>query len=112
LGRGEKIFLKTPESTKDYIYIDDLAAAVLALVEKKPGGSVNLGTGTGTSVRALARGVAELLGKDDLIQEATPPEPDPFPYVVADATKLRSLGWQPGVAIDAGLRWLVACQPR
>ena len=112
LGRGEKIFLKTPESTKDYIYIDDLAAAVLTLVEKNASGSVNLGTGAGTSVRALARGVAELLGKDDLIQEASPPEPDAFPYVVADATKLRSLGWQPGVTIEAGLRRLVELQTR
>ncbi|HVV71513.1 MAG TPA: NAD(P)-dependent oxidoreductase [Verrucomicrobiae bacterium] len=107
LGRGEKVFLKTPGSTKDYIYIDDVAAAVLTLVEKKATGSVNLGTGIGNSVRTLARGLAQILGKENLVQEANPPEPDPFPYVVADATRLRSLGWQPSVSIEVGLRRLV-----
>lgn len=112
LGRGERIFLKTPASMKDYIYIDDLAAAVLALVEKKASGSVNLGTGAGTSVRELARGLGRLLGKEDLVQEASPPEPDPFPYVVANAAKLRALGWQPVVAIETGLKRLVESQKR
>jgi len=108
LKRGEKIHLKTPGSTKDYIYIEDLAAAVLSVVESKTTGAVNLGTGIGTSVRTLAHQLAGLLGKPDLIQEANPPELDPFPYVVADSAKLRSSGWKPTVTIEEGLRRLVA----
>ncbi len=107
LARGETITLKTPHSTKDYIYIDDLAGALLTVVEKRYTGQVNLGTGQGTSVRTLARRLADLLSKPELIGEANPPDQDPFPFVVADATKLRSLGWEPAVTIDEGLRRLV-----
>lgn len=112
LARGETITLKTPDSTKDYIYIDDLAGALLAVMESRGAGVFNLGTGTGASVRTLARGLAALLGKPELIQEANPPDQDPFPFVVADATKLKALGWQPAVTIEEGLRRLVACQVR
>ncbi len=107
LRRGEKIVLKTPNSTKDYIYIDDLAAALLTAVERKLAGAVNLGTGEGASVRKLARGLADLLGKPGLIEEAIPPLPDPFPYVVADATKIRTTGWEPWVTLPEGLRRLL-----
>ncbi len=107
LGCGEKIVLKTPGSTKDYIYIEDLAAALLAVVEARVNGAVNLGTGSGTNVRTLARTLAGLLGKPDLIHEAEPPDSDPFPYVVADISKLKAIGWQPKVTIQNGLRQLV-----
>jgi nucleoside-diphosphate-sugar epimerase len=45
-----------------------------------------------------------------LIEDAAKPERDPFPFVVADATRLKSLGWRPKVAIQEGLRRLVAAQ--
>lgn len=107
LLRGEKITLKTPNSTKDYIYIDDLAAALLALVSKKFEGTVNLGTGMGTAVRTLAEILGRLTGKPELIEEASQPDPDPFPFVVADTDRIRSLGWKPTVSIEEGLRHLL-----
>ena len=60
--RGEKLVLKTPHSTKDYIYIDDLAAAILLTVEKKFQGTINWGTGEGISVRQIADAVAAMAG--------------------------------------------------
>jgi nucleoside-diphosphate-sugar epimerase len=107
LSRNEKIILKTPGSTKDYIYIDDLATALLAVAEKKFRGPINLGTGIGTTVRQIAQTLATLMGKPDLIEEVSPPENDPLGYVVADATRLRSLGWQPGHTMEQGLRHLL-----
>ncbi len=47
LRRGEKLVLKTPDSLKDYIYIEDLAAAILLTVEKRFTGTINWGTGKG-----------------------------------------------------------------
>lgn len=105
--RGEKVLLKTPSSTKDYIFIEDLAAALLAVVENKVRGPINVGTGTGSSVREIAGRLACLMGKPLLVEEADPPEPDPFPFVVADATKLRSLGWEPQFTMEQGLKRLV-----
>jgi nucleoside-diphosphate-sugar epimerase len=103
LQRGERVVLKTPDSTKDYIYIDDLATALLTVVEKRFRGAINLGTGHGTAVRKIARRLGTLMGRLELIAEASQPEPDPFPFVVADASKLTSLGWQPRVSLEEGL---------
>lgn len=103
LGRGEKVFLKTPQSRKDYIYIEDLAAALLTVVEKKFSGTINLGTGTGTTIREIARMTGKMMGKEDLIGEANPPETDPLGDVVADASKLEALGWRPKTDLEQGI---------
>ena len=38
---------ENPHSTKDYIYIDDLAVAILLTMEKKFQGTINWGAGIG-----------------------------------------------------------------
>lgn len=106
--RGEKLLLKTPNSTKDYIYIEDLAAAILLTVEKQFTGTINWGTGTGISVRQIADVVAAMLGRLELVDEVSLPEKDPLGYVVANATKLHQLGWQPAHTLAQGLEKLLA----
>jgi nucleoside-diphosphate-sugar epimerase len=108
LRNGEAILLKTPQSTKDYIYIDDLAEAILTVAQSGFAGRINLGTGTAVQVREVAHTLAALLGKPDLVTEADPHEPDPLPWVVADSTRLRGLGWQPKVGLQLGLKTLLA----
>jgi dTDP-6-deoxy-L-talose 4-dehydrogenase (NAD+) len=105
--RGEPVSLKTPRSTKDYIHADDLAAALLAVVEQGFAGPVNIGTGEGVTVERVARELGRLMGRSELIQVPENPPADPLDYVVADATRLRSLGWKPQVTLEAGLRRLV-----
>lgn len=107
LSRDETIVLKTPDSTKDYIFIDDLATALLAVTEKKFSGTINLGTGIGVSVREIARTLAGMMDKTGLVLEANPSQVDPFGYVVADNSRLRSLGWQPAYAMAQGLQKLL-----
>ena len=106
--RGEKLLLKTPQSTKDYIHIEDLAAAILLTVEKKFTGTINWGTGVGVSVREIADTVADLLGRPGLVDEVSPAEKDPLGFVVADATRLRGLGWKPAYTLREGLEKLLA----
>jgi len=108
LTRDEKIVLKTPDSTKDYIYIDDLASALLTVLEKRFRGTINLGTGIGVSVREIARTLGEMMGKPHLIAEANPPEIDPLGFVVADASRLHQLEWRPSRDLREGLQKLLA----
>jgi nucleoside-diphosphate-sugar epimerase len=107
LSRGEKLVLKSPDSTKDYIFIEDLADAILTVVEKRFQGSINLGTGTGVTVRQIAQALGQMLHRTDLIDEANPATSDPFDFVVADASRLRGLGWKPRHGLEEGLRKLV-----
>ena len=107
LLRGETLLLKTPHSRKDYIYIEDLAAAILLTVENKFTGTINWGTGNGISVREIADTLAGMLCRPELVVDQNPAAPDPFPSVVADASRLKHLGWQPQVDLKTGLAGLI-----
>lgn len=111
LGRGEKIELKTPNSTKDYIYIEDLASAFLTVLEKQFEGTVNLGTGIGIAVKEIAQTLGEMMRRPELIKEVNPPQIDPLGYVVADNSRLRGLGWKPEHDLRRGLEKLLANVP-
>ena len=107
LIRGEPVMLKTPHSVKDYIHAEDVATALLAVVERKFAGSINIGTGEGVTVETIARRLADALGRPDLIGVPANPVADPLDFVVADAGRLHSLGWRPQVTLAAGLQRLV-----
>ncbi len=108
LGRGEKIELKTPNSTKDYIYIEDLASAFLTVLEKGFEGTVNLGTAIGITVKEIAQTLGQMMNRPELITEVNPPQIDPLGYVVSDNSKLLGLGWKPEHDLRKGLEKLLA----
>jgi dTDP-6-deoxy-L-talose 4-dehydrogenase (NAD+) len=104
LRAGGTARLQRPGNTNDYIFIDDVAAALLAMVEQKVEGPVNVGTGDGVTVAELAQTIrnvllehGEAVGKIEEAQNA------PADYIVADATLLRSVGWSPQVSLRAGI---------
>lgn len=107
LRSGERIILNTPHSTKDYIHIDDVGRALLTLASQGASQTVNIGTGVGTTVLELAQRIAGLLGRTDLVGWDDPPAPDLLHHVVADASRLRSMGWSPQVELEEGLRGLI-----
>ena len=94
----------TPDGTgvRDYIHIEDLAAAHLyALDYLKKGGSsttINVGYGKGESVREVIDVVKKVSGVDFRVEEA-PRRPGDPANLVAVAEKIRSvLGWSPSYA--------------
>jgi nucleoside-diphosphate-sugar epimerase len=107
LRAREPICLKTPSSVKDYIHIDDLAAAILLCLEQRHQGAINLGTGVGVSVGEMAGTIGHLMDRSMLITHAEPQAIDPQGHVVADATRLRALGWAPHISMETGLRRLI-----
>ena len=107
LLQNREVVLNTPGSVKDYIYINDVAAALLAITEAGHHGAVNVGSGTGTQVRSIARILGELTGRSHLIRETAQPVSDEYPFVVADTAVLAALGWQPRVLLRHGLQKLL-----
>jgi UDP-glucose-4-epimerase GalE len=90
----------TPDGTcvRDYVHVDDLAAAhVLALGAIGPGSRLayNVGIGRGYSVREVIRTAEEVSGLTVPVKEGPRRAGDP-PALVADAAKVRAeLGWAP-----------------
>jgi UDP-glucose-4-epimerase GalE len=90
----------TPDGTcvRDYIHVDDLAAAhVLALGKLSPGSKLiyNVGIGRGYSVREVIRTAEEVTGLKVPVKEGPRRAGDP-PTLVASADKIRTeLGWAP-----------------
>ncbi len=89
---------KDGTAVRDYIHIEDLAAAhLLALESAQPRSHriFNLGNGTGFSVREVIDAAREVTGAEITTVEADRRPGDP-PVLVAAAEKIRSeLGWTP-----------------
>jgi UDP-glucose 4-epimerase len=91
----------TPDGTgvRDYIHVEDLAAAhVDALAYLRAGGSsttLNVGYGHGYSVREVLAAVERVSGRKLAVREE-PRRPGDPPTLVARAERIRrELGWQP-----------------
>ena len=106
LLRGDTIELRTPDSVKDYIHGEDVAAAIMCILENRFDGAINVGTGTGVSIWDLANRIAGFVGGQERVKRAPVEARDPYPRVVADANRLRSLGWAPVVPLEQGIREL------
>lgn len=90
----------TPDGTclRDYIHVDDLARAHIAVFDKlaQPGAQYfyNLGTGKPHSVREVIRAVEQVTGKTVRVVEAERRPGDP-PALYADSQKaIAELGWK------------------
>jgi UDP-glucose 4-epimerase len=83
---------------RDYIHVEDLAAAHLRAIDVLGGqtvGAANLGTGRGYTVREVVDAVGEVLGQPVPHTIGARREGDP-PALVADASRARQLlGWEP-----------------
>jgi UDP-glucose-4-epimerase GalE len=91
----------TPDGTcvRDYVHVADLADAHVAALERllagKGGGTFNLGTGRGWSVKEVVRTVEEVAGRRVPVEMA-PRRAGDASTVVADPSRARGeLGWRP-----------------
>ena len=108
------IALKDLSPVRDYCFVEDVADAVLkcCLVQRSGFEVLNIGTGTGTSVRALARHVLTALGCERLpILERGDQRPGATEIgeLVADPSRAEAvIGWRAATSITAGIRKTVA----
>jgi len=93
---------------RELLYVDDLAAAVVFLLEKAsaadlPQGLINVGTGEDLTIRQLAALVQRVVGHEGEIHwDET--KPDGTPRKVMDVSTIRKLGWGPKVDLQEGIQ--------
>jgi len=96
------------DQVRDYVHVEDVAAAFLTLLEKQAEGVFNIASGQPVTVRRLLEIIEKILGSSGLVQFGALPyrawEP---PFVCGDISKLRWLGWIPRYDLGDGLRQTV-----
>jgi dTDP-glucose 4,6-dehydratase len=97
-------------AVKSYIHIRDVSRGEKAILERgRPGHIYHLSPDSGVAVREVVRLMCERMGKrfEDATRTVDERPGQDAAYVI-DSTKARTeLGWQPEVALDAGLAEVV-----
>ena len=88
---------------REFLHVDDLADACVFLMENYSSADiVNVGWGKDISIAELADLIRGIVGFQGRI-EFDPSKPDGTPRKLLDTSKLTALGWQPSIALDAGI---------
>jgi len=93
------------ESRRDYTYVDDITAGMVAAVRANPRFEIiNLGESRTTTLLALIAGLERMLGKRARLR-FLPEQPGDMRTTYADISKARRiLGYRPDTPIEEGLR--------
>jgi len=102
-GAGEMIVWGTGEPRREFLHVDDLAAAVLFLLEKYDSPEIiNVGYGEDISIRELAELICDVVGfRGELKWDRS--KPNGTPRKLLDVSKIKKLGWQPRISLRDGV---------
>jgi GDP-L-fucose synthase len=102
-GVGEMIVWGTGEPRREFLHVDDLAAAVLFLLEKYDSPEIiNVGCGEDISIRELAELICDVVGfRGELKWDRS--KPNGTPRKLLDVSKIKKLGWQPTISLRDGV---------
>lgn len=90
---------------RELMYVDDLADAVVFLLNRKEilPSLINIGTGIGISIKGLAEKIQAIVGHEGaIVWDAK--MLDGTPQKVMDTTYMASLGWFANTTLDVGLK--------
>lgn len=96
------------EQQKDYVYVGDVARANLLALDRGDNEIVNIGTGVGTSVNALHKAIAGVVGRDVAVVPAPKRAGDVYRCAFAIEKARSVLGWEPQTLLPAGIEKTVA----
>ena len=108
----EVIVWGTGKPRREFLHVDDLAAACLLLLEKYDSPEIiNIGCGEDVTIRELAELICDLVGFDgELVWDTS--KPDGTPRKLLDATRIGAFGWQPTITLRKGIaqtyKWFLA----
>jgi GDP-L-fucose synthase len=102
-GRGEVEIWGSGRPKREFLFVDDLADALVHLVKHysdEP--HVNVGTGRDVTIAELAKTVARVVGWQGRFRYDTS-KPDGTLCKLLDVTKLTALGWRAKTPLEQGL---------
>jgi GDP-L-fucose synthase len=110
-GTPEMVIWGTGTPMREFLHVDDLAAATVFLMDHYEGEEiVNVGTGTDVTIAELARTIQAVVGYTGSLR-FDPTKPDGTPRKLLDVSKASALGWTAKTALREGIestyRWFL-----
>jgi GDP-L-fucose synthase len=115
-NQSEVIIWGTGKPLREFLFVEDLADAILFLMEKVDAKDIyengishlNIGTGKDLTILELAKLVAEIIGfKGKIVHDSS--KPDGTPRKLLDVSRINSLGWKYKTELRSGIektyRW-------
>ncbi|MBC8268678.1 MAG: SDR family oxidoreductase [Rhodospirillaceae bacterium] len=98
------------KQTRSFCYVDDLIAGFISLMAADDPftGPVNLGNPNEFTIRQLAETVLRLTASSSTLIDKPLPEDDPTQRCPDISLAKESLGWQPGIELEEGLKRTIA----
>ena len=97
---------------RDFLYVEDVASAFVAILESDIEGPINIGSGKGVAIQSLVKMICEKMDKQDLVRfgEISTSSIEPQ-KLVADITRLtKEVKWLPkhnlNTGIEKTIQWL------
>ena len=105
LLKGEPARCSHGNQIRDFLHVEDVASAFVALLESDVMGPVNIASGQPVALKDVIYKIADKLGRCDLVQLGALPAQDNEPRVlIADVGQLsEKVRWQPKFDLDMGL---------
>lgn len=102
-GDKEVMIWGTGSPKREFLHVDDLAAACFYLLENYDGKElVNVGCGEDISIKDLALTIKDVVGFEGELTFDTS-KPDGTPRKLMDVTKLKNIGWEASISLQDGI---------
>ncbi|HEX8843688.1 MAG TPA: NAD(P)-dependent oxidoreductase [Pyrinomonadaceae bacterium] len=108
---GEPARCSHGRQVRDFLHVEDVAEAFVALLESDAAGAVNIASGSPVALKEIILELGRLTGRSELIRlDAVPAPASEPPAIVADVERLSDeVGWRPRFDLSEGLartvRW-------
>jgi GDP-L-fucose synthase len=103
-GDKEVVLWGTGKPLREFIFVNDLADALVFLAENKDAkGLINVGAGNDCSIKELAHLIAKTVGFEGEIKHDLS-KPDGVYRKLMDNAKIQNLGWQPKTSLEDGIK--------
>jgi nucleoside-diphosphate-sugar epimerase len=106
LLQGQEANCSHGHQIRDFMYVEDVAAAFVALLDSEVSGAVNISTGVPITIKDIATQIAAIIGKSELLKLGSiAAAANDVSLLVGNADRLNNeLNWQPQWSIDRGLQ--------
>jgi len=92
--------------TRDFVFINDIVDATIKASESDLTGVFNVGSGSSTTINALAKDINLIMGKK-LQPKIEEPKAGDIKHSLADISKIKTLGFNPCFPIKKGLEEII-----